>query len=112
MTEPDPAAASDGRVLSPRLRLFLYGLAALVVVLWLSLEFFGAAGFVAFLVAMGVAQVSFRWRPSLNVAFVAGLFAFAATLGIWAAAFGVPRPSNLHATQTADAIRDNSLDAD
>jgi hypothetical protein len=56
--------------------------------------------------------VSFRWRPSLNVAFVAGLFAFAATLGIWAAAFGVPRPSNLHATQTADAIRDNSLDAD
>ena len=92
--------------------MFLYGIAALVIVFWLSLEFFGAAGFVAFLVAMGVAQLSFRWRPSLNMAFVSGMLGFAVTLGIWAAAFGPPRPSNLHATQTADAVNHNSQDAD
>jgi hypothetical protein len=102
----------DKRLLSPRLRVFLYGFAALVVVFWLSLEFFGAAGFVAFLAGMGVAQLSFRWRPSLNVAFVTGMLAFAATLAIWTAAFGIPRPSNLHATQTADAVTDSSGNVD
>ena len=108
MTAPDSPATADGRILSPRLRFFLYGIAALVIVFWLSLEFFGAAGFVAFLVAMGIAQLSFRWRPSLNVAFVTGMLAYAVTLGIWTAAFGTPHPSNLHATQTADAVDDNS----
>ena len=107
MTSPDHVPVADGHILSPRLRFLLYGIAALVVVFWLSLEFFGAAGFVAFLAAMGVAQMAFRWRPSVNVAFVAGLLAYALTLAVWTAAAGPPHSSNLHATQTAAASDGN-----
>lgn len=112
MTAPEPTAKPDGRILSPRLRLFLYGIAALVILVWLSLEFFGAAGFVAFLVAMGVAQLSLRRWPSMNAAFVTGMLAYAVTLGIWSATVGAPRPSNLHATQTAEGITKSRQDAD
>ena len=107
MTTPDRIPSGDGHILSPRLRFFLYGMAALVVVFWLSLEFFGAAGFVSFLVAMGVAQLAFRWRPSVNVVFIAGMVAYGLTLAVWAAAVGPPHPSNLHATQTAAANEDD-----
>ena len=104
MSTTQPASGDDGRVLTPRLRFLLYGTAAVIVTCWLSLEFFGGAGFVSFAVAMVAAQVAFRWRPSLNAAFVVGLIGYALTLGVWSAAIGPPRPSNLHATQTAEAI--------
>jgi hypothetical protein len=93
----------DGRVLTPRLRALLYGAAAIVITCWLSLEFLGAAGFVAFSVAMIIAQVAFRWRGSLNVAFAAAMIGYALTVAVWSAAIGPPRPSNLHATQTVEA---------
>jgi hypothetical protein len=108
MSTPQPTIESDGRVLTPRLRFLLYGAAAIIIVCWLSLEFLGAAGFVAFTVAMVVAQLVFRWRPSLNVAFVGALIGYALTLVVWSAAIGPPRPSNLHATQTAEAEADSS----
>jgi hypothetical protein len=103
VTSSDRVPDADGHFLSPRLRYLLYGIAALVLVFWLSLEFFGAAGFLAFLVAMGIAQLAFRWRPSLNVAFVVGMVAYGLTLAVWVAAVGPPHPGNLHATQTAAA---------
>ncbi|HEU4806197.1 MAG TPA: hypothetical protein VFS91_10410 [Nitrobacter sp.] len=89
--------------MSPRLRIFLYAAAGIIFTLWISLELFGGAGFVAFAIGMIGAQLTFRWRPSLNVAFIVFLIAYAATLLVWSAAIGPPRPSNLHATQTAAA---------
>ena len=56
---------------------------------------------------MGVAQLAFRWRPSVNVVFIAGMVAYGLTLAVWAAAVGPPHPSNLHATQTAAANEDD-----
>ena len=107
MAEQPRPLADDGRILSPRLRFFLYGAAGIIITLWLSMLFFGAAGFVAFVVGMIAAQFAFRWRPSLNAAFVAGLVAFATTLIVWTAAVGPPRTSNQHATQTAEAAGEN-----
>lgn len=83
--------------------MLLYAAAGIIFTLWISLELFGGAGFVAFAIGMIGAQLAFRLRPSLNVAFVVFLFAYGATLLIWSAAIGPPRPSNLHATQTAAA---------
>lgn len=107
MAERQRPSADDGRVLSPRLRYFLYGAAGIIITLWLSMLFFGAAGFVAFVVGMIAAQFAFRWRPSLNAAFVAGLVTFAATLIVWAAAVGPPRAGNQPATKTAEATAEN-----
>jgi hypothetical protein len=95
--------AGDGRILPPRFRIFLYAAAGIIFTLWISLELFGGAGFVAFAIGMIGAQLAFRRRPSLNVAFVAFLILYAVTLLVWSAAIGAPRPSNLHATQTAAA---------
>ena len=106
MTVSDQPPAGDGRILSPRLRVLLYAAAGIVFTLWISLELFGGAGFVAFTIGMIGAQLAFRRRPSLNVAFVIFLIAYASTLAVWSAAFGPPRPSNLHATQTAAATGD------
>ena len=103
MTVSDKSSAGDGRILSPRLRLLLYAAAGIIFTLWLSLEVFGGAGFVAFAIGMIGAQLSFRLRPSLNLAFVVLLLAYVGTLLVWSAAIGPPRPSNLHATQTAAA---------
>ena len=83
--------------------MLLYAAAGIIFTLWISLELFGGAGFVAFAIGMIGAQLAFRLRPSLKVAFVVFLFAYAGTLLIWSAAIGPPRPSNLHATQTAAA---------
>ena len=107
MIATDQPPAGDGRILSPRLRLFLYAAAGIIFTLWISLELFGGAGFVAFAIGMIGAQLAFRWRPSLNVAFVVFLFAYAGTLLLWSAAIGPPHPSNLHATQTAAAAADS-----
>lgn len=90
----------DGRILPPRLRLYLYVAAGIILALWLSLEFLGAAGFVAFVVAMLTAQAAWRFRPSLNVAFFAGLAAYVLVLAVWTVAFGAPEPSKRNATET------------
>ncbi|HQY31833.1 MAG TPA: hypothetical protein PK691_11120 [Thermomicrobiales bacterium] len=68
--------------------------------LWLSLRILGAAGFVAFLVGMGTAQLVFRVRPSVNAAFVGGLVAYALTLIVWSIAIGPPQPSKATHTPT------------
>ena len=107
MAEQRPSPVDDGRILSPRLRIFLYGAAGIMFTLWLSMQFFGAAGFVAFAIGMIAAQVAFRWRPSLNAAFFAGLVTFAVTLIVWTSAVGPPRASNRNATETAVATREN-----
>ena len=86
------------------MRYFLYGTAGIIIALWLSLRFLGAAGFVAFLVGMAVAQLTFRARQSLNVAFVAGLIGFAVTLVIWSVTVGPPGPHDDDSTPTVTAI--------
>ena len=58
-------------------------------------------------IGMIAAQVAFRWRPSLNAAFFAGLVTFAVTLIVWTTAVGPPRSSNRNATETAEATRGN-----
>ena len=78
-------------------------MAALVVVFWLSLDFFGAPDSSHFWSRWGLLNLHFRWRPSVNVVFIAGMVAYGLTLAVWAAAVGPPHPSNLHATQTAAA---------
>ncbi len=99
--QPEPLLQNEpGRVLSPRLRLYLYGAAGIMVALLASLKILGAAGFVAFLVGMACAQLAFRLRPSLNIAFVAGLLAYALTLGVWSATVGPPGPGDSSATVT------------
>jgi len=103
VTVANQSQAGDGRILSPRLRIFLYAAAGIIFTLWISLELFGGAGFVAFAIGMIGAQLAFRLRPSLNLAFVVFLCAYAGTLLVWSATIGPPRPSNLHATQTAAA---------
>jgi len=74
------------------MRLYLYFAAGVVFTLWLSLEIFGAAGFVAFVVAMLCWQAAFHVRPTINAAFVAALIGYALTIAIWSVAFGPPQP--------------------
>ena len=110
MTEPahvQPTSPNgDGRILPLKMRLYLYAAAGIIFALWLSLELLGSAGFVAFVVAMALAQLTFRLRPSLNAAFVAGLIGYALTIAVWTATVGPPSPTNTHATQTAAAAPD------
>jgi hypothetical protein len=82
------------------MRIYLYGFAGILFALWFSLHFLGAAGFVAFVIGMLAAQAAFRFRPSVNVAFVAGLICFALTIAIWSVAIGPPRPSDDSNTPT------------
>lgn len=103
MTETHQPAADDGRILTLRLRILLYAAAGIMFTLWLSLELFGAAGFVAFASGMICAQFVFRRRPSLNLAFAVFLLLYATTLLLWSATIGAPRPNDLAATQTATA---------
>jgi hypothetical protein len=103
MPESHRSTVGDGRVLTPRLRILLYAAAGIIFTLWISLELFGGAGFVAFTIGMIAAQLAFRWRASINLSFVAFLIVFAATLVVWSATIGTPRPSNLSATQTSEA---------
>jgi hypothetical protein len=84
------------------MRLYLYFAAGITFALWLSLQILGAAGFTAFVVCMIAAQAGFRFRPSLNVAFVVGMIAYALTLGVWSATIGPPRSS--HGSPTATAV--------
>ena len=85
------------------MRIYLYGAAGIVLALWLSLEILGAAGFVAFVIGMLVAQGTFRLRPSLNAAFVAGIVAYGLTLVVWSVAIGPPQPTHHAPTATASA---------
>jgi len=80
--------------------MYLYALAGIMFALWVSFRILGAAGFIGFIVGMIGAQLAFRLRPSINVAFVSGLIAFALTIAVWSVAIGPPRPGDSSKTPT------------
>lgn len=85
------------------MRLYLYFTAGVFLTLWVSLEILGAAGFVAFVVGMILAQLAWKLRPHLNTAFAVGLAAYLITLVVWSFAIGPPQPTKRNQTPTVIA---------